>query len=90
VLNRVVANRILYAVDTHHLLPNTYCGGRKAYSCEYALHMITEKIYAIWKNTKDTVATMLILNITGAFNYVNHPQLIHNLRKRRIPPKIVG
>jgi hypothetical protein len=35
-------------------------------------------------NRNDKTATMLLLNVTEAFDNVSHPRLLHNLKKRRI------
>lgn len=35
------------------------------------------------------VATLLLLDVSGAYDNVSHERLLHNLRKRQIDPKIV-
>ena len=48
-----------------------------------AIRYILETIQAAWKKGK--VATVLSLDMAGAFDKVHHERLIHNLRERRIP-----
>jgi hypothetical protein len=61
------------------------CSGR---SLDTALNFLVQQIYATWQN-KDGVATLLSLDMTGAFNRVLPTRLLHNMRKRRIPDWIV-
>lgn len=88
VLDSVLAKRLQYYAEQYHLLPRNHTGGRKATSSEHALHLLIEKIHAAW--SKGKVASLLLLDVTGAFDNVSHARLIHNLRKRHIHPMIVG
>lgn len=45
VIDAVIAQRLSYLVETHHVLPPTHIGGRKHRSTEHALHAVTAKIY---------------------------------------------
>ena len=60
-------------------------GARRMRSIETALQLITEKVHTIWGAKRHRVATLLSLDVSGAFDRVSHTRLIHNLRKRRIP-----
>lgn len=84
----VIANQISFLVEKYQLLPKSHIGGRKGRSTEEALHDIVEKIYAGWN--KNQVASLLMLNISGAYDHVCKIRLLHNLRKRRINLKVVG
>jgi hypothetical protein len=44
VMDAVIARRLSYHVETHHVLPPTHMGGRKHRSSEHALHAVTAKI----------------------------------------------
>ncbi len=88
VMEFVLARRIAYQAETYNLLPRTHCGGRKASSTEHAIHLIMEKVHAAWK--EDKVASMLLLDVSGAYDNVSHPRLLHNLRKRKLHPQLVG
>ncbi len=56
--------------------------GRKGASTEHALYLLLESVHAAWIE-KET-ATLLLLDVTGAFDNVSQPRLLHNLRKRKI------
>jgi hypothetical protein len=59
-------------------------GNRRGRSTDIALDMLTEQIYIVWQE-KDSVASVLLLDIAGAFDIVNHLRLLDNLRKKRVP-----
>lgn len=84
-LESVVAMRISDLAEQHQLLPVTQMGGRRQRSAETALELLVEQVHTIWGCGKENVATVLSLDVAGAFDHVNHKRLIHNLRKRHIP-----
>lgn len=86
-LEFMLAKRISYLAETHKLLPRTHLGARRAVSSEHALHYLVERIYAAWNKGK--VATTLLLDVSGAFDNVSRPRLLHNLRSKRIDERIV-
>ncbi|KAM0742770.1 hypothetical protein ACQRIT_002947 [Beauveria bassiana] len=87
VLDGVMANRLAYLADTFQLLPRRHTGGRKLTSTEHAMHMLLQRIYQAW--SEGEVATLLLLDVSGAYDNVSHERLLHNLRKRRIDPKVI-
>jgi ribonuclease HI len=87
-LEAIVAERLRSAAETHALLPNTQMGARRMRSTDTALQLITNKIHTIWGANRNNVASLLSLDVSGAFPNVSHARLIHNLRKRRIPQAI--
>jgi hypothetical protein len=87
-LESVLATRLSYLVEAHTLLPDTHIGGRVGRSCDHALHLLLERIYESWRQDAH-VATLLTLDVTGAFDHVAHERLAHCLRKRRIPEQMV-
>jgi len=89
VMDKVLAKRMLFIVDAYGLLLRTHTGGRAAASCEHAVYLLLEKIHAAWQIEEEDVVSLLILNVSGAFNNVSHQRLIYYLRKRRIPTLIV-
>ncbi|ODM23022.1 hypothetical protein SI65_00611 [Aspergillus cristatus] len=88
-LEAVIASRISYMVEAHSLLPQTHVGGRRGRSCEHAIHLLLERVLASWR-TGALVATLLTLDVSGAFDNTAHKRLIHNLRKRRVPINAVN
>jgi len=59
-------------------------GNRKSRSTDTALELLVEQIHTVWE-AKDQVASVLSLDIVGAFDTVNHLRLLDNLRKKQIP-----
>lgn len=43
-----------------------------------------------WKMAPSHIASVLFLDVSGAFDHVSHTMLLHNLRKRRIDRDTVG
>ncbi|KAJ5544111.1 reverse transcriptase [Penicillium frequentans] len=87
-LESVIATRLSFLVEEYRLLPETHIGGRVGRSCDHALHLLLERVYEAWRQD-DRVASLLTLDVSGAFDNVSHKRLIHCLRMRRIPVDIV-
>ena len=86
-LEAVIANRLAYLADVHGLLPSRHTGGRKLASTEHAIHFLLQRIHQAWSEGK--VASLLLLDVSGAYDNVSHERLLHNLQKRRVSHKIV-
>ncbi|KAI9036869.1 reverse transcriptase family protein [Aspergillus affinis] len=84
-LESVLATRLSYLAETYNLLPINHLGGR---GTEAALHTVVKVIQSAWKQGK--MVSILYLDISGAFDNVSHPRLLHNLRKRGVPLEIVN
>ncbi|KAI3534405.1 reverse transcriptase [Colletotrichum abscissum] len=84
IMDAIIARRLSYLAETHGLLPDSHMGGRRCRSTEHALHQIVDKIYEAWGSGKGMVASLLLLDVAGAFDNVSHRRLLHNLRRRRI------
>jgi hypothetical protein len=80
-----MATRLSYLTEKEDILPPNHIGGRKGLSCEVALHTLTTAIHKAWEEGKST--TLLSLDISGAFDNVSRPRLIHNLRQRKLGGK---
>jgi ribonuclease HI/exonuclease III len=89
-LESIISERIRFAAESHALLPATQMGGRRMRSTDTAIQLITEKIHAIWGANRQRVASLLSLDVSGAFDRVSHARLLHNLRKRQIPAAIIN
>ncbi len=74
--------------EEHSLLPAQHMGARPGRSIDTALDFLVQQIHATWQN-KDDVATLLSLDMTGAFDRVVPARLLHNMRERKIPEWIV-
>jgi retron-type reverse transcriptase len=84
IFESIMAQRLSGLAEQHKLLPDTQMGNRKNRSTEIALELLVEQIHTIW-GSKKHVATVLSLDISGAFDTVNHIRLLDNLQKKQIP-----
>ncbi|EPS26195.1 hypothetical protein PDE_01131 [Penicillium oxalicum 114-2] len=87
-IETIIANRLSYLADVHHLLPSRHTGGRKLTSTEHAMHLLLQRIHQAWSEGK--VATLLLLDVSGAYDNVSPERLLHNLRKRAIDRRIIA
>ena len=72
-------------LDVHQYMDNS---GRKGRSTEHAIHILLERIYTAWYATGTDVASLLLLDVSGTFDSVSHPRLIHNLRNDGLTYKL--
>ncbi|KAJ5393042.1 hypothetical protein N7465_012016 [Penicillium sp. CMV-2018d] len=79
-LEAVIARRISYTVETRGLLPSSHLRGRKGISVDHAIQMIISRVRRAWGNGK--VLSMLMLDVSGAYDNMSHERLLHNLCKR--------
>jgi len=86
-LEAIVASRLAYLADTYHLLPRQHTGGRKLVSTDHAIHLLLQRIHRAW--SEGEMASLLLLDVSGAFDNVSRPRLLHNLRKRRVDHTLV-
>lgn len=86
-LESIVATRISYLVEKHHLLPENHFGARAGRSCEQALNILVEKIYQAWREGK--VLSLVSFDVKGAYNGVAKNVLLERLREHRIPVPII-
>ena len=87
VLTAIVAEDISRLVEEHQLLPQTHFGGRPGRSTTDALHYLVQQVKEAWR--KGRVASVLFLDVEGAFPNAVTARLIHNLKRRRIPSTYV-
>jgi exonuclease III len=87
-LEALVAKRISKEAEARGLLPDSQMGARPGRSTTLALELITEQVHTVWRTNPKMVASMLCLDISGAFDNVSHTRLIHNLKMKAFPPNI--
>ena len=75
--------------EVHQLLPSTHIRGRKGRSTDYTLHIIIEKIYEAWNSPEPQVASLLLLDVSRAFDNISYIRFLYNLWKRRIDERTV-
>lgn len=82
-LEAIVARRISYAMEANGLLPRGHLGGRKGISTDHAIQIILDRIRRAWGEGLEVVS-MLLLDVSGAYDNAHHARLLHNMRKRRL------
>jgi hypothetical protein len=87
-LEAIIANRLAYIADSHQLLPSRHTGGRKLASTEHTIHLLLQRIHHAWSEGK--VASLLLLDVSGAYDNVSQYHLLHNLRKRQVSQRITS
>lgn len=81
-LESIVASRISWAVEEHRLLPNTHLGGRRGISVDHAIQLILDRVHRAWGSGKK--ASMLLLDVSGAYDNVAHDRLLYNMKRMRL------
>ncbi len=80
-MESVIARRISTLSEEHSLLPAQHMGADPSRSIDTALDYLVKQIHATWQN-KDSVAMLLLLDMTKAFDRVVPAWLLHNIRER--------
>jgi hypothetical protein len=83
----VIGRRITAAAESQGLLPEGQTGNRKGRSTELAVRLVTEVVRTAWSH--GAVASLLQLDIKGAFDTVNHIRLLDTLRQLGFPMWVV-
>ena len=87
VLTAIIAEQLTYYTEKYALLPPLHFGGRPAHTTNDAVHYLVYKIKDAWR--KKQVASVLFLDIEGAFPNAVNEKLIANLTRRKVPTTIV-
>jgi hypothetical protein len=83
VIEAAICRRITEAAEANGLLPEGQMGNRRERSTELAIRLLTSGIHTAWQYK--AVATLLQLDIKGAFDTVNHVRLVDTLRRKGFP-----
>ena len=65
-------------------------GARRKRSAITALQLLTEQVHTIWGAGQNQVATVLSMDMAGAFDNISHARLLYNLRKCGIPAQFMN
>ena len=87
-LEFIIAKRISAVAEKLNLLPPTHMGGRKLRSSEHSIHYIIERVFHAWN--QGDMASMLLLDVSGAYDKVSHQRLIHDLKRKGIDNDIIN
>jgi hypothetical protein len=86
-MEALLARRLSNFAEKEGLLPDAQMGNRPGRSVDTALELLLEQIHTTWH--AGGVATVLSLDISGAFDTVNHLRLLNELRIKGLPPWLV-
>ena len=75
VIETVMSRRIRDAAESQGLLPETQMGNRPHRSTELAVKLAVDATHTAWRH--GAVASLLQLDIKGAYDRVNHTRLLH-------------
>jgi hypothetical protein len=70
---------LAFMIEEHGLLPKTHFGGRKGISVDHVIQHLLGTVHGAWGQTRK--ASVLLLDVSGAYDNTAHRRLIHNLRK---------
>jgi hypothetical protein len=87
-LTSIVADQLSHIIETHQLLPATHFRGRPGRSTTDSLHLLEATVKNAWCTHK--VVSALFLDIEGAFPNTVIDCLIHNMKRRKIPDKLIS
>jgi Reverse transcriptase (RNA-dependent DNA polymerase) len=82
-LNSCQTDDIVTMCKKHNILPANHFGARPGHTTTHSIHMLTKTVKDAWH--KGQVASILFLDVKGAFPSIDINRLIHNMRKRGIP-----
>ena len=86
-LSAITAEQLMFYTEKYNLLPSNHFGGRANRTATDAVHLLVHRIKGEWRKRK--VVTVLFLDIEGAFPNAVNEQLLHNLKSRRVPKKLI-
>lgn len=87
VLEWIIARRVTQAAENHNLLPEGQFGNRRGRSTEAATRFVVQAVRAAWKG--GGTASLLQLDLKGAFDRVHHATLVETLRRYGYPPPLL-
>ena len=85
VIKKVMAKQIREAAKARNLLPLSQIGARAERGTDTVLELLTSMVRTIWHEKKGQVATLLSLDILGAFDTVVHKRLIAIIKRLGFP-----
>ncbi|EAQ82983.1 hypothetical protein CHGG_10801 [Chaetomium globosum CBS 148.51] len=87
VIESVVARKVTQAAEVNGLLPDEQMGNRAHRSTELAVRLVVAQVQEAWR--QKGAASLLQLDISGAFDTVNHTRLLATLREMGFPRWLV-
>jgi hypothetical protein len=87
VIEAVVTRRVIEVAEAFGLLPDEQMGNRENRSTELAIRLVTAQVREAWRQR--ATASLLQLDIIGAFDRVNYTRLLTTLRNQGFPQWLV-
>ena len=87
-LSSIVAEDISHLTEKYQLLPANHFGGHPGCCTANSLHLLVDMVKAAW--CRKQVVSALFLDVEGAFPNTVTEQLLHSLRKQRVPERYVA
>lgn len=87
-MESVTARDLQEITEKHNLLPEMQMGARRNRSTQTALDLLITQIHTIWE--AGGKASLLSLDMSGAFDHVIKRKLVSILRRKGIPRPLVG
>ena len=78
-----MAKRVTKAAEAYGLLPDEQMGNREHRSTELAIRLVVAQVQEAWR--QKAAASLLQLDISGAFDTVNYIRLLATLRLQGFP-----
>lgn len=88
-MERLISKRMQDLAEAHGLLPEQQMGGRRHRDTGAALELLTEQIHTVWSKGTDWVASVLSLDMAGAYDHAVHSRLLSILRQKGLPEWMV-
>ena len=83
----LVADDLSHYCETRNVLPPHQFGGRPSHCTSDSMLLLTQSIKDAWRSKK--VASVLFLDVQGAFPNVVKKVLLHNMRLRGVPSEYI-
>ena len=87
IIDSVMAARITRAAEESHLLPDMQMGNRANRSTELAVRILSDAVHTAW--SRNACASLLQLDLSGAFDTVHHLRLLDTMRAKGLPAWVV-
>ncbi len=87
ILMGIMAEQLSYYTEKYQLLLDHHYGGQPGQTTTDAMHLLTYRIKDAWHKGK--VMSVLLLDIKGTFPNAVPEKLVHNMRKHKVPSKII-
>ena len=78
-IEAIMAARVTVVAEQHNLLPDEQMGNRQHRSTEVAVRLVVAQVQEAWRQKATT--SLLQLDISAAFDTVNHTRLLNTLRE---------